>query len=297
MEISFVVTASEQDWDKTMGGWRCSALRIPGAKVDSIYYSGKKADDAWYKIKPGVDMIHWIRDDEPKQIAITISIAEELSPKYLTDKWKRLAKLLPFLTTILSSVITGLFSYYFLNKEPDIVIPVDPGPKTEIVSTEQGNSKINGGKSIDPGQNVKPDKPWPGLTTIRENQEICEITNPLSEKDIIWDKDYFVIEGRADQTEAVWIAVKPLNENNKVCSVREASIDSNRLWRASIQLSASDDNSDKLYKVIIYPGNDYNRWFFNKILKQKPDSKNCYKLMEGEPDSACQSIMIKRVAN
>ena len=52
--ISFLTTVTKNDWDSKIGGWRCSALKIPGAGIDTVYVNGDRADKDWIKLKMNI---------------------------------------------------------------------------------------------------------------------------------------------------------------------------------------------------------------------------------------------------
>ncbi|HZT61324.1 MAG TPA: HNH endonuclease [Pyrinomonadaceae bacterium] len=109
--IVFTVAVDQDDWDKQFGGWRCSALRIPGAQVDDVFKEGSRVDKSWYEVMPKHAMIRWIPQNPPEKALIIISLTEELSTQELTNRWKKLATLLPFIAAILAALITGIFTY------------------------------------------------------------------------------------------------------------------------------------------------------------------------------------------
>ena len=108
MAISFAVTLSERDWDQAIGGWRCSALAIPGSQIDSLYVDGNKIDTAWYQTLNDDKVIRWSRATHPETITASVALTEDLSTQDETQKWKRLAIVLPVVGTIVAAVITAI---------------------------------------------------------------------------------------------------------------------------------------------------------------------------------------------
>ena len=49
MGISFMITLSPGEWLSDVGGWRCEALKIPGARIDAVYAENSQVDPACYK--------------------------------------------------------------------------------------------------------------------------------------------------------------------------------------------------------------------------------------------------------
>ncbi len=120
--ISFSTTVTLNDWDKNFGGWRCPSLKIPGAKVDSIFINGLKTDDAKYQVLEQHSIIRWSDANPPDQALISITLTKQLTTQELSTRWKKLALILPLLTAI----CTALISNY--SKEKD-----ELSPKQEII--------------------------------------------------------------------------------------------------------------------------------------------------------------------
>ena len=51
-KIAFIISIHKKDWDNTIGGWRCPALKIPTSTVEAFYVKGEKVDDRQYKLTP-----------------------------------------------------------------------------------------------------------------------------------------------------------------------------------------------------------------------------------------------------
>jgi ribosomal protein L30E len=165
MGIAFTITVTTgKDWDNDLGGWRCTALKIPGAKIENIYVEGVIQDTSWYKVLPDYATIRWSHDPRPERAAVALTIQEELlSTRELTQKWQKLAILLPLISSILAALITGSFTLKTQstidpspniqkdcndNKKPEIEIRYPPD-KSNVKDTE-----IVTGKS----QNISPEK-------------------------------------------------------------------------------------------------------------------------------------------
>ena len=118
--IAFTVTVTEEDWDVRLGGWRCPALRIPGAKVESVYVASDRVDSSRYEVKYELDIIRWLHPERPRQATIQVKLTEELSTEELTLKWKKLAIVLPLVTSIVVASIAGAFSYNSGRRVPSI---------------------------------------------------------------------------------------------------------------------------------------------------------------------------------
>jgi len=118
--ISFTMTVRDEDWDLKLGGWRCPALKIPGAKIESVYVSSERIDSARYEVKHDLDIIRWIHPERPSEATIQIKLTEELSTEELTSKWKKLAIILPLFSSIIVAFIAGYFSYISGRLPPSI---------------------------------------------------------------------------------------------------------------------------------------------------------------------------------
>lgn len=107
----FHVRLGDADWDDTMSGWRCSALNVPGAKVEDVYVEGTKIDTAKYEVRESEGIIRWAAGNRPTRATASISLSRPLSLGTETDRWRRLAIVLPVIATILSAVISGSATY------------------------------------------------------------------------------------------------------------------------------------------------------------------------------------------
>ena len=71
---AFMLTLTSEDWDRNLGGWRCPALKIPGAKIESIFEAGNKIDSSWYEVLINQQIIRWSRAELPEKIAVSITL-------------------------------------------------------------------------------------------------------------------------------------------------------------------------------------------------------------------------------
>ena len=110
--IAFTMTVTEEDWDVRLGGWRCPALKIPGAKVESVYVSSHRVDSSQYEVKYELNIVRWVHSEPPPpQATLHVKLTEELSTEEMTLKWKKLAIVLPLIASIGVALIAGGFSY------------------------------------------------------------------------------------------------------------------------------------------------------------------------------------------
>src|SRR5712692_6122526 len=152
--IVFSTTVLQVDWDAVFGGWRCSAIRIPGAQVNAIFVDGKRQDSALYEVMYELAMIRWITRPQPEQAFLTISLTEKLSTEELTRRWRILAIILPSLTTVLAVLIPILLSSHrsqpSSNPEEHIVFDLS----TPVLG-ECGEVKLDGYVGVTPGSQRK----------------------------------------------------------------------------------------------------------------------------------------------
>jgi hypothetical protein len=106
-EIAFANRLTEADWDETLRGWRCPALAVPGAVVDALFVDGNRTDSARYEVLPEHSIIRWTPIDQPQRVTASIRLTKELTLGSETDRWKKLAIVLPVVATIVSAGITA----------------------------------------------------------------------------------------------------------------------------------------------------------------------------------------------
>jgi hypothetical protein len=101
--ISFVVRPSRNDdFDDVNRTWRCSALNVPGAAVEDIY-SGEKVDSAHYEVL-GDKTIRWLPKEVPERIGVAVKLTEALSLGAETEKWKKIAIIVPVITALIGAI-------------------------------------------------------------------------------------------------------------------------------------------------------------------------------------------------
>jgi hypothetical protein len=86
---AFTVRLDKSDWNSGIGGWRCPALKIPGATISKVYVSGKPIDASFYQ-STSDETIRWIPDNPPPQISVLISLTKSLSLRSETDFWQKI---------------------------------------------------------------------------------------------------------------------------------------------------------------------------------------------------------------
>jgi hypothetical protein len=149
--IVFTVAVSQNDWDAELGGWRCSALRIPGAEVDNVFVEGTSMDKTRYFVWREYEMIRWTSKPEPKTATISIKLTEALSTKKKTDFWKTFSALAP----IVAALITVMLSYFLLHTTVNPITGDSREPVVFDLSTpvlgQCGTVTINGSAKMPTG--------------------------------------------------------------------------------------------------------------------------------------------------
>ncbi len=117
-EIVFTTRLTPDDWDEAMHGWRCQVLNVPGAVVEAMYVEGNRVDTARYEVQTQYTFIRWIASDRPQRAVASIKLTETLSLGKETERWKRLAIVLPVVATVVAAVISGAATYF--SRAPDV---------------------------------------------------------------------------------------------------------------------------------------------------------------------------------
>jgi hypothetical protein len=110
-EIVVTIRLTNEDWDDAMRGWRCPVLSIPGALVEAVYVEGNRVDTGPYEVLIPNTFVRWITLDRPERVALSIRLTEALSLDSETERWKRLAIVLPVVATIVAASISGAATY------------------------------------------------------------------------------------------------------------------------------------------------------------------------------------------
>jgi hypothetical protein len=135
--IVFTVTVSENSWDEQLGGWRCPALRIPGAMIDAVYESGSRVDSSWYEVLGDHKIVRWTRESRPAEVTLSLTLTLELSTKDSTDHWKKMAIALPAVATVLAALITASIPAIFSN---------DTNNKAQTITESSTSKKVTSEK-------------------------------------------------------------------------------------------------------------------------------------------------------
>lgn len=133
MPISFITSLNSENWDPHAGGWRCDSLKIPGAKVYSIFAEGNEVDKVRYSVRNDLSFIRWSNSHPPKQIIVGITLEDDLVTNELKIRWKKAAIILPFVTAIIATIITTLVPQIFnpqRHKDASVLSPKENSDST-----------------------------------------------------------------------------------------------------------------------------------------------------------------------
>jgi hypothetical protein len=143
-EIVFTTRLTTDDWDGVMHGWRCQVLNVPGAIVEDIYLEGNRVETTRYEVLSQQNFIRWAAPDQPQRVAATIKLTEMLSLDRVTERWRRLAIILPVLATLLAASISAVATYFA--REPGTH---GPGNSASAISSTHGPSQLTCEPDID----------------------------------------------------------------------------------------------------------------------------------------------------
>jgi len=254
--VVFATTLTERDWDMELSGWRCTALKIPGAQIDGAFVGGERVDPAWLEVKYELDLIRWIHGERPAQATILIKLTEELSTKELTLKWKKLAIILPVLASIAVALLATISSYF---------------PRQPAYSPGNSNTA---NKSSTCGEWVK-------------------ITGPLNLQKV--DRSVMV-EGVFRDLPAdrkIWLVVSP-SGMGRYYPQNPAIIQSDNSWLAQVTVGGERDPVKEFFIYAVIADRDAQEMFNNyvKRAKDENDSPGIPDLPAGA--QVCQYIKVGR---
>lgn len=130
LNIAFTIRFTEGDWDPALRGWRCPVLNIPGAVIEDVYVNGSRVDKATYEVLKEHGIVRWIPAKQPERPVASIRLTENLTKEADTERWKKLAIILPVFATIASATITGFTTYYSSKAKEQPQSGVHPAPSS-----------------------------------------------------------------------------------------------------------------------------------------------------------------------
>jgi hypothetical protein len=132
MAMVFQVRVSHIEWDEVSSSWRCPALKIPGAHIDSMFVQGKLVDPGWYEVRSAEELIRWTRSDAPPEsAAFSIRLTQDLSTKKETSRYKGSTGILGALVAAAAAIIVAL-------------IQRPPARQAPTTATIKGMVKVDG---------------------------------------------------------------------------------------------------------------------------------------------------------
>ena len=147
--IVFTTRLTEADWDDTLRGWRCPPLAVPGAVVEALYVEGNRVDSAKFEVLKEHAVIRWTPADQPQRVAASVSLTEDLTLGTETDRWKKLAIVLPVVATIASATIGALATYFSKIGDQAPITQAGHPPPPISASVSPPSNNTSPGKALD----------------------------------------------------------------------------------------------------------------------------------------------------
>jgi hypothetical protein len=101
-------------------------LGVPGAVIEALYVDGDRIDPAKYEVLAQHGLIRWTPPNQPEHATASVRLTEELTLGAETDRWKKLAIILPVVATIVGAALSGAATYFS---------KTSPEPRTPSVGT------------------------------------------------------------------------------------------------------------------------------------------------------------------
>lgn len=189
--IAFATTVTDRDWDKEVGGWRCQALRIPGAQIDDVFVGGKRIDKAWYEVAPHLGLIRWARENRPDIATVVIKLTHELDRRELTLYWKKLAIVLPVIASIVVALITFAGTLYGTHKSSGETTSTVAPTSTSVSSS---SSTTTSGPPPSPQHVIQTASATTQSVSQDDGTGRC-VRFGVLKKDGTWNNPFFRIDG------------------------------------------------------------------------------------------------------
>ena len=85
--VDFTTSLTEADWDAQLGGWRCSALAVPGAAVMSVRLAGAPQNMQRFVQNSGLRVVQWVGDPDERPrtsadtpLTVVVTLTKRLTP-------------------------------------------------------------------------------------------------------------------------------------------------------------------------------------------------------------------------
>lgn len=105
-ETSLIIRLSAEDWNKSVGGWRCPILDLPGGKVKELFINGAIVDKKFYDTQTKGHVRYSGSDDRDANVSVELD--EVLARR---SRLKTLAIVLPVAGTIAGAAIKAAGDY------------------------------------------------------------------------------------------------------------------------------------------------------------------------------------------
>jgi hypothetical protein len=152
-DIVFTTRLTEADWDDVLRGWRCPPLAVPGAVIETLYVDGNRIDTKQYEVLSQHSLIRWILPNKPERAVASVKLTEELTLGRDTDRWRKLAIILPVVATIVSAAITATAAYFSKERPGGTAsLTQGPPPSEPLKLPNLDNTTVKNATSITPGQ-------------------------------------------------------------------------------------------------------------------------------------------------
>jgi hypothetical protein len=112
---------TKSGWNQASGGWHCPALKIPGAKVESLRVAGTKQSDEWYTVDIPNETIRWNRPDPPDDAVLSLSLTKKLTTQERLVAWATFNPIVAAVIAAGASILVGFGT-------TSHVVPPGPAP-------------------------------------------------------------------------------------------------------------------------------------------------------------------------
>ena len=109
MAISLFLTLGYRDWIPELRGWRCEALKIPGARIDAVYARNDRLNPSWYQVDNDHELIRWSREIDPPPDLLTTVLLEKPLKEDVSPGWQKFKIATPVITALIG-VLGGVLA-------------------------------------------------------------------------------------------------------------------------------------------------------------------------------------------
>lgn len=112
--ITFTVRLGLDDWDRSMRGWRCSALEISGSTVEDIFSDGDRVDKERYRVIDAQRLIRWVSEAPPEKVSVLVRVDSEtkadnekarIRAENAERWWRRFGILVPIIVALIAAAV------------------------------------------------------------------------------------------------------------------------------------------------------------------------------------------------